>query len=617
MKAPSDETPMRDPVCGMPVDERDALHVDHEGRKVFFCSELCRESFLKDPAPFSTGDAGPQDCRIAYFTMEIALESEVPTYAGGLGVLAGDTIRSCSDLRVPVVAVTLLQRRGYFTQTIDPQRGQREEPAFWNPEDFLRPLLPTVQVAIEGRQVRVRAWEGDIVGEGGFRAPVLFLDTDLPENSDFDRGLCGALYGGDDRYRLCQELVLGVGGVRILEALGYSGLRRYHLNEGHAALATLELLRRRSVGHAAPERHIADVRRECVFTTHTPVPAGHDQFSRELVSRVVGDLVPSQVLGMLGGTERLNMTSLALNQSGYVNGVARRHAEVSREMFPGYGIHHVTNGVHSRTWTALPFARLYDEYLPGWSADPFLFRNAGRIPAQRIWEAHELAKTDLLATVRDQTGRSLRADSLTIGFARRATLYKRADLIFSDLHRLRDAAARGGRFQLVFAGKAHPHDEPGKTLIRRILEVSRLLGEDIPVVYLPNYDMARAKKLVAGVDLWLNTPQRPMEASGTSGMKAAHNGVPSFSVLDGWWIEGHIEGVTGWSIGPATVPGNGSETSLRDVDELYTKLGLIIAPMFYQQREQWLAVMRDAIALNASFFNTHRMVQQYVTNAYL
>lgn len=610
-------TMTRDPVCGMPVDAPNAPHVDHGGREVFFCSELCRASFVKNPAAFPTGEAGPEERRIAYFTMEIALESELPTYAGGLGVLAGDTIKSCADLRVPTVAVTLLQRHGYFTQTLDRQRGQREEPAIWNPQDALRPLRPTVQVAIEGRQVHVRAWERDVGDEDSFRVPVLFLDTDLPENTDFDRSLCGALYGGDDRYRLCQELVLGVGGVRMLAALGYSGLHRYHLNEGHAALATLELLRRRNAGHEAPQWTFTDVRRECIFTTHTPVPAGHDQFSRELVSRVLGDFVPSEVLEMLGGVARLNMTSVALNQSGYVNGVAQKHAEVSREMFPGYGIHHVTNGVHSRTWTAPPLARLFDEHLPGWSTDPFLLRNAGRIPAQKIWEAHESAKADLLAAVRDQTGRSLRADSLTIGFARRATPYKRADLIFSDLRRLRDVAERGGRFQLVFAGKAHPHDEPGKALIRRVLEVSDELGDDIPVVYLANYDMALAKKLVAGVDLWLNTPQRPMEASGTSGMKAAHNGVPSFSVLDGWWIEGHIEGITGWSIGPATVPVNASEASLRDADELYIKLGLIIAPMFYQQREQWTAIMRNAIALNASFFNTHRMVQQYVTNAYL
>lgn len=600
----------------MPVDRNVAARFEHRGATFLFCSDLCREAFEKDPAAFTTSDAGPEARRIAYFTMEIALDSDVPTYAGGLGVLAGDTIRSCADLRVPVVGVTLLQRRGYFTQTVDRQQGQGEEPALWNPQDFLRPLHPTAQVVIEGRLVRIRCWERQVVGEGGFRVPVLFLDTDLPENSDFDRSLSGVLYGGDDRYRLCQELVLGVGGVRLLEALGYSGLRRYHLNEGHAALATLELLRRDSGGGAAPE-HFAAVRRQCVFTTHTPVPAGHDQFPRELVSRVLGDIVPSRVLEMLGGTERLNMTSLALNQSGYVNGVAQKHAEVSREMFPGYSIHFITNGVHSRTWAAPPLARLFDEYLPGWAVDPFLLRNAGRIPTQKIWQAHERAKADLIATVREQSGRTLRADILTIGFARRATPYKRADLVFSDLGRLREAAERGGRFQFVFAGKAHPRDEAGKALIRRVLEVADTLGDNIPVVYLPNYDMALARTIVAGVDLWLNTPQRPLEASGTSGMKAAHNGVPSLSVLDGWWIEGHIEGVTGWSIGPMAPPLKGSETSARDADEIYSKLGLVVGPMFYQQREQWLAVMRNAIALNASFFNTHRMVQQYVTNAYL
>jgi starch phosphorylase len=554
--------------------------------------------------------------RIAYFTMEIALDPAIPTYSGGLGVLAGDTIKSAADLGVAAVAVTLLQRRGYFVQSLDPVDGQREAPAAWRPEDQLTLLEPTVHVAIEGRPVEVRAWMREVVGHDGFTVPVLFLDTDLAANSEADRALCGALYGGDERYRLCQELVLGVAGARMLERLGYRGLRRYHLNEGHAALVTLELARRHNHERPVADWQFDETRAACVFTTHTPVPAGHDQFPRALVDEVVGELVPREILDRVAGRERLNMTALALELCAYVNGVARRHAEVSREMFPGYGIHHVTNGVHSRTWTAPDLARLYDQYLPGWAADPYLLRNAARIPNDALWPAHARAKAALLDEVRARTGQALDPEALTIGFARRATPYKRADLIFSDLDRLRDAVRRGGPMQLIFAGKAHPRDEGGKGLIRRILAVARELGRELPVVYLADYDMALGRTLVAGVDLWLNTPERPLEASGTSGMKAAHNGVPSLSCLDGWWVEGHVEGVTGWSIGPAD-PLPASEANGVDADDLYEKLAAVIGPLYHRQRAEWIAVMKNAIALNASFFNTHRMVQQYVTDAYL
>ncbi len=557
-----------------------------------------------------------EERRIAYFTMEIALDPAIPTYSGGLGVLAGDTIKSAADLGVAMVAVTLLQRRGYFVQSLDADGSQSESPASWRPEDQLARLEPTVHVSIEGRPVEVRAWLREVAGEAGFTVPVLFLDTDLEGNAEADRALCGALYGGDERYRLCQELVLGVGGARMLERLGYRGLRRYHLNEGHAALATLELARRHNYERPAADWKFDDTRATCLFTTHTPVPAGHDQFDRHLVDQVLGDLVPPALLDRVAGPERLNMTALALRLCGYVNGVARRHAEVSREMFPGHGIHHVTNGVHSRTWTAPDLAELYDEHLPGWAADPFLLRNAARIPSEALWPAHARAKQALLAEVRTRTGRALDPEALTIGFARRATPYKRADLIFSDLDRLREVVRRGGPLQLVFAGKAHPRDEGGKALIRRIHAVAAELERELPVVFLPDYDMALGRTLTAGVDLWLNTPERPLEASGTSGMKAAHNGVPSLSCLDGWWVEGHVEGVTGWSIGPAT-PMPASEAAEVDADDLYEKLGSVIGPLFHRRRDEWIAVMKNAIALNASFFNTHRMVQQYVTDAYL
>jgi starch phosphorylase len=281
-------------------------------------------------------------------------------------------------------------------------------------------------------------------------------------------------------------------------------------------------------------------------------------------------------------------------------------------MFPGYPIHHITNGVHSTTWTCESFRRVYDEYVPDWRKDPAMLRKALSIPNNRISAAHMDAKTSLLAFVKERTGRTLSPESLTIGFARRATAYKRADLVFSDVARLVQIARSAGALQFVFAGKAHPQDEAGKQVIEHIIAISHEIEQDIPVVYLENYDLEMAKLLVSGVDLWLNTPERPLEASGTSGMKAAHNGVPSLSTLDGWWVEGHIEGVTGWSIGESA-----TATPDGDAEALLSKLESVILPMFYRNRHKWIDVMRHTIALNASYFNTHRMVQQYVTNAYL
>lgn len=355
-----------------------------------------------------------------------------------------------------------------------------------------------------------------------------------------------------------------------------------------------------------------------MFTTHTPVSAGHDRFEYDLVKRALGEMVPFDVLRMLGGQDRLNMTLLALNLSRYVNGVAKRHEEVSREMFPGYPIHHITNGIHSWTWTSERFKALYDQYLPGWGNDPSMLRQVISIPREEIWNAHISAKSRLLTLIKERTNVSLPGDTLTIGFARRATPYKRADLIFSHLDRLLELSKQDGPVQLIFAGKAHPKDYAGKELIQRVFEVSRLVRDQMAIIYLENYDIEMAKLIVSGVDLWLNTPQQPLEASGTSGMKAAHNGVPSLSSLDGWWIEGHIEGVTGWSIGSVGTAEPSSDTVRKqDAEELYQKLGGDIAPVFYQDRRRWIDIMRNSIALNASYFNTHRMVQQYVTNAYL
>jgi glycogen phosphorylase len=558
--------------------------------------------------------------KIAYFSMEIGVHNDIPTYSGGLGVLAGDTIRSAADLELPMVAVTLLSRRGYFTQDIDPTGRQAERPTEWDPLRYMELLPHKATVIIEKREVTVQSWQYNVRSLTGGSVPVFFLDTDLVENSSEDREITSHLYGGDRAYRLKQEIVLGIGGVRILHEMGFE-IKKYHMNEGHASFLTLELLNRfkRPIEDVWDEKLVWDtarVKNLCVFTTHTPVEAGHDKFPYDLVDKVMGEFIPLSVLKELAGKEHLNMTKLALNLSRYINGVAKKHGQVSQSMFPGYQIHAITNGVHSYTWTCDSFKRVYDEYLPGWANEPELFVRVGRIPDERLWEAHEEAKRILIEYIRKVTGAQLSPDILTIGFARRATAYKRADLLFRDLDRLRRIGS--GKIQLVFAGKAHPQDEAGKKLIENIFGYAEKLRGSINIVYLKNYNMDTALKIVSGVDIWLNTPLRPLEASGTSGMKAAHNGVMNFSVLDGWWIEGHIEGFTGWSIGPAPselTPG--ADTDVKDVADLYHKLEDIIIPLYYDDRHTWVRMMQNAIGKVAYYFNSHRMMRRYVTEAYI
>ena len=565
------------------------------------------------------------------------------TYAGGLGVLAGDTLRSCADLSIPLIAVSLLHRKGYLNQTFDETGWQREQPAEWPVERFLTELPERTSVQIEDRTVMLRAWRYELTGVSGARVPVLFLDSNLPENSEWDRTLTHFLYGGDAYYRICQEVILGIGGVRMIRALGYTNVRRFHMNEGHASLLTLELLAedaRRDGRHSITGTDIDAVQARCVFTTHTPVAAGHDQFSMDLVGQVFrgrhklldpcdvfcADLVrrvvklanPNGDLGNIFVRENtLNLTHLALNLSHYVNGVARRHAEVSRRMFDTYQVDAISNGVHAATWTAPAFQQLFDLFIPGWRSDNYSLRYALSIPKQKIWEAHGAAKAELLKFVRERANVELDPQRLTLGFARRATPYKRPDLLFVEPARLEAIAQRVGGIQLVFGGKAHPNDSGGKELIQQILRVRDALRPRIAIVYLENYDMTMARLMTAGVDVWLNTPLPPLEASGTSGMKAALNGVPSLSVLDGWWLEGCIEGVTGWSIGADHTEGEGAagRTAL-DAASLYDQLEQVVAPLFYHDRPRFMAVMRHAIALNGSFFNTERMVEQYRRKAY-
>lgn len=548
--------------------------------------------------------------RIAYFSMEIALRSEIPTYAGGLGILAGDTLRAAADLNLPLVAVSLVSRDGYFRQSIDAQGNQVEQPATWNPETWAQRLDARIAVRVEGRPVWIAAWAYILESHMGGRAPVILLDTDLAENAPADREITNQLYGGDDAARLKQEMVLGLGGVRILQALGFD-ISRYHMNEGHAALLGVELLRRfayapEDLQPGDPRYDLPRVRQLCCFTTHTPVEAGHDRFSYELANQLFdhggAETIDLATLKSLAGADCLNMTRLALNLSEFINGVAKRHAETSSRMFQGYRVRAISNGVHPYTWTADGFRLLYDHYVPGWCHEPELLTRIDTIPDEAIREARAQARQALIATVQSLTGVALDPNAALFGFARRMTAYKRPDLLFTDLERLK-RIAQAYPFQIVLAGKAHPHDEEGKRLIALLHQHLRELGTAVRTVFLPEYDMSMAQRLVAGVDVWLNTPLPPLEASGTSGMKAAFNGVPSLSVCDGWWVEGHIEGVTGWAID--------------DAESLYDRLEHVVLPLYYHDPAGWLAVMKGAIGKNAVRFNSHHMMRRYATEAYL
>ena len=555
----------------------------------------------------------PQSGVVAYFSMEIAINPGMPTYSGGLGVLAGDTLRSTADLGTPLVAFTLLHRKGYFRQHLDADGKQTEDIQPWTVTDFCTEEAPRVSVTVEDRVVSIRAWRYDMVGRAGHIIPIYLLDTDLPENSNWDRSLTDHLYGGDSNYRLQQEIILGMGGVRMANALGHK-VNVYHMNEGHAALLTLALLEAQLGGgplNRVTEVDVNAVRQKCVFTTHTPVPAGHDRFSMEQSIRILGGERTAR-LERLGCCHEnmLNLTYVALRFSRYVNAVALQHGNVSREMFPEYQIDAITNGVHAPTWVSEPFQELLDKNILHWRRDNLYLRNAIELPLAEIITAHCQSKETLLAEVANRTGLVLNPKVLTLGFARRAATYKRADLLFTDPERLLQIAQAAGGLQILYAGKAHPMDEPGKALIHSVIEKAhKYSGSDLRVVYLENYDWDLGALLTAGVDVWVNTPKRPYEASGTSGMKAALNGVPSLSILDGWWIEGCLEGYTGWAI-------EDGEDDAAEANSLYEKLEKAVVPLYLKSPEAWGKMMRTTVAYNGSFFNTNRMVKQYIRNAY-
>ncbi len=537
---------------------------------------------------------------IAYVTAEIGLTTAIPTYSGGLGVLAGDHVKAAADLGVPLVGVTLFYKRGYGKQSVDAYGEQHLDFPMCEPSDVLEDTGVQVEMAFEGETVRIHAWKRLVQGRSGHTVPVLFLDTDIEGNSPVWRPVSNLLYGGDNLNRLRQEAILGLGGYEVLKAMGYTGDLSAHLNEGHTAFFAAAMLREQG--------DVAAVRKRVHFTTHTPVAAGYDRFSLAEVQRVVGKYIPPDV-AHLGGDKELNMAWLAAALADTVNGVSVINARVATTLFRDVKIEAVTNGVHFDTWVAPEMGALYDHYLPGWRFKPERLRDITLIDPDDFDRARRRAKRELVEYANGETQLGFDADILTLGFARRVAPYKRATLIFSDIDRLLELGR--GRLQLLFAGKAHQNDGEGRKLVRELVALSLKLRGDLRVGFLPNYNMWLGHKLTAGVDVWLNNPVRPLEACGTSGMKAVLNGVPNLSILDGWWAEGCIDGINGWAIGQDW----DDRDDDRDANALYESLEQRVLPAYYGDRDAWRAIQRAAIA-TAPAFSAERMVREYASRYY-
>ncbi|MDD5623304.1 MAG: alpha-glucan family phosphorylase [Candidatus Peribacteraceae bacterium] len=549
----------------------------------------------------------PSPLTVAYFTMEVGLKSSMPTFAGGLGILAADLMRSCADLGVKAACMTVCWQHGYLRQTIHHDGSQSYDDMHWNPEEHLKKLPQTVTIFVEGRPVTIGVWVYELAGAKNM-VPIYFLDTNLPENKPEDREITHYLYGGDQAMRIRQELVLGIGGVRMLRALGYRDIGTYHMNEGHAAFLTLELLRER-------DWKDEDVRRSCAFTTHTPVQAGHDVFPYDLASRIAGDNLPWHIR-KIAGEDALSMTLLAMHMSRYTCGVSRIHGEVSRSLFPGEMIDAVTNGIHHLTWSSPEMQALFDRFSPGWREDPsVLLETCRNYPDEELWTAHQAGKARLIAEVNARTGQKFSVDRLTIASARRIVPYKQPELLYSNLERLKEVCQ--GAVQIIHAGNAHPSDPFSQGVIQRMVQRSAELKDFVEVVYLENYNPDLAKLLTQGADIWLNTPMRLHEASGTSGMKACLNGVLNLSTLDGWWIEGYgFDPEAGWRIGPLVQAVTPEEHRIVDAEDIYTQLQYEVIPEYYfAGRTRWIRRMKRAIGL-IGFFNAQRCVREYLEKAW-
>ena len=538
-----------------------------------------------------------QQYDIAYFSAEIGISSSLPTYSGGLGVLAGDHIKASGDIGLNMCAITLLYREGYFKQRIDEEGIQTETYPRFDPYPLLKKLDVRFTLRLRARDVWIQVYRFDYVGHGGHAVPIYFLDTDVEENIKDDRIISQRLYSGNKDHRILQEAILGFGGTKLLDELGQNDIKKYHMNEGHCSFLVLHLLEKFN-------GDMEKVKSLCHFTTHTPVPAGHDHFSEYRVKKLLRGLLPEDLkLPSLVQNGRLHMTELGLYFSRTANGVSALHGDVAQDQFPWSNIDFITNGVHHSYWMGSPFKRVYDQYVPEWRANPECLLKIDDIADDVIWNAHQERKQYLLGYANSQVSKALDGDTLTIGFARRAATYKRAQLLFHDMERLESLGAE--KIQVIFSGKAHPKDAEGKEVIRQIVSKSKAMFGKVKIIYLENYNMWLGRMITSGVDVWLNTPLRPNEASGTSGMKATLNGVPNLSVLDGWWAEGCKNGVNGWAVGDPEHPDDE-----KDADHLYSVLENSVIPTFYNDRNKWISMMKEAIKTGVDF-TAHRMIMEY------
>ncbi|TFF97728.1 MAG: alpha-glucan family phosphorylase [Promethearchaeota archaeon] len=552
------------------------------------------------------------ETKTAYISMEIGLESNIPTYSGGLGVLAGDTVRSAADLEIPMVGVCLCYSSGYFYQLFNERGEQKEKEIEWSFFYEFDKVEKPIEMKIEDKELKVSAWLYRVVGQSGHVVPIYLLTTEVEGNEPWKQKLTGSLYDSTSKWnRIVQEMILGIGGVKLLNSLGYKNIDTYHMNEGHGAFSTVELYKNLN-------EDLEHVKQKCAFTTHTPVPAGHDRFNQELVRKIFQDRFPPKLLEIGSENNELNMTLLAMNCSRYINAVAQKHGETTREMFPNHDIDAITNGIHLPFWVSKPIKNIFDRKWPNWKANPDVLSNAIEIDDLELFDAHLENKFNLINYQKGHSWNLLDEELITLGFARRFATYKRAVLIFHDLDRLGEICK--GEVQFIFAGKAHPRDQAGKEYIKKIFEAGEYLYDNygVKVVLMENYNIDLAHMLVSGVDVWLNYPERYREASGTSGMKAALNGVLNFSVLDGWWIEGYkMKKESGWAIGKFPEEykeGENINDWERDANEIYDILEDEIIPT-YMNHDEWLFKCKNAIAL-ASYFNTHRMIEEYAKRAY-
>jgi len=552
-----------------------------------------------------------RETKIAYISMEIALESNIPTYSGGLGILSGDTVRSAADLEIPMVGICLCYSSGYFYQLFNERGEQKEKEIEWSFFYEFDKVEEPITVKIEDKDVKVSAWLYKIIGQSGHILPIYLLTTDVEGNELWMKKMTGSLYDATSRWnRIVQEMILGIGGVKLLKSQGYDNIKTYHINEGHGAFATLELYNEL--------KSIEKVKQKVVFTTHTPVPAGHDRFDDGLVRQVFLDRFPSEIRKLAYEGSQLNMTLLAMNLSRYINAVSKKHGEITKKMFPNQEIDYITNGIHLPFWVSKPIRKIFDRKWPNWKANPRLLENAIELDDLEIFDAHIENKFNLMNYQKGHSWNLLDEELITVAFARRFATYKRAVLLFHDIDRLGKICK--DNVQFIFAGKAHPNDEDGKSFIKQIFESGEYLYKNygVKVVLMENYNIDLAHMLISGVDIWLNTPERFKEASGTSGMKAALNGVLNLSVQDGWWLEGYkMNRLAGWPIGPDDSNPNDPKISNDwniDAEALYNILQNEIINC-YMDHDEWVFKQKNAIAL-AAYFNTHRMIEEYADRAY-